>query len=93
MYRTRYLTVIRATFRLCLVLTYLIESRVVNLTILRKCTPSSSPRSILRTMLTRHGRLKAKSGLSSMLLIGSTTSHKTFTILLIPTMRRSNTTS
>jgi hypothetical protein len=84
------LTVIRATFRLCLALAYLVESRVVNLTTLRKRAPSGSPRSILRTMLTRHGRLKAKSGLSDILLAGSATSYKTFAVLLIPTIRRSN---
>jgi hypothetical protein len=84
------LTVIRATFRPYSALACLVESRVVNLTTLYKRAPSGSPRSMLRTMLTRHGRLKAKSGLSDMLLTGSATSYKTFAVLLIPTIRRLN---
>jgi hypothetical protein len=90
MYRTRCLTVIRVTFRLCSALACLVESRVVNLTTLYKRAPSGSPRSMLRTILTRYRRLKVKSGLSDMLLAGSATSYKTFAMLLIPTMRRLN---
>ncbi len=90
MYKTKCLTVTRATFRLYLALACLVKSRVVNLTIFYKRALGSSLRSILRTMFTRHRRLKAKSKLSGILLVKSVISHKTFVILLILIIKKSN---
>jgi len=80
----------QATYKPYSTLAYLIKSKVVNLITLRKCASGDSSKSMLRIMLTRYKKPKAKSRLSNILLIKSATSYKTFVMLLIPTIRRSN---